>query len=51
MNETDEEFLDRLEEAGKDWRISNDLIGLIVRKRYPRQSIPEAIAEWLPQSK
>jgi hypothetical protein len=35
-NETEAEFLARLERIGKDWRYSDEFIGIIVRNRFPR---------------
>jgi hypothetical protein len=36
-DETDAEFLARLERIGRDWRYSDEFIGLIVRNRFPRE--------------
>lgn len=31
-----EDFLKRLEELAKDWRYSDEFIGIVVRARWPR---------------
>lgn len=33
---TDAEFLARLVELARDWRYSDEFLGLVVRARYPR---------------
>lgn len=36
LTESDNEFLDRLQSLGEDWRYSDEFIGLVVRRRFPR---------------
>lgn len=36
LAESDDAFLDRLRALGEDWRFSDEFIGLVVRRRFPR---------------
>jgi hypothetical protein len=35
--ESDADFIARLERLGRDWRYSDEFIGLVVRNRFPRE--------------
>jgi hypothetical protein len=35
--ETDQDFLARLERLGRDYRYSDEFLGIVVRRRFPRE--------------